>query len=117
MPPDIWEIWLDTQLSPIIAKWLAEYTGFSVKSSYSLQSNTLTDLEIYHRAQAFGKVIIISKDADFPELINRLGSPPKLIVVKKGNCDNREMWEFIRPNVLKAIDVLTTSGINIVELD
>ena len=117
MPPDIWEIWLDTQLSPIIAKWMAEHTGFSVKSSYSLQSNTLTNLEIYQRAQAVGSVIIISKDADFPELINRLGSPPKLIVIKKGNCDNREMWEFIKPNILTAIDVLTKSEINIVELE
>ena len=84
MLPENWEIWLDTQLSPIIAKWMAEFTGFNVKSSYTLQSNTLPDLEIYNNAKAKGNVIIISKDADFPELISRLGSPPKLIVVKKG---------------------------------
>lgn len=117
MLPETWEIWLDTQLSPIIAKWMAEYTGISVKSSYSLQSNTLTDLEIYQRAKAVGKVILISKDADFPELINRLGSPPKLIVIRRGNCDNREMWEFIKANIIKAVDILSKSEINIVELE
>jgi len=117
MPPDTWEIWLDAQLSPIIAKWMGEYTGLVIKSSYSLQANMLTDLEIYQRAQSAGKIILISKDADFHELINRLGSPPKLIVVKKGNCDNRDMWQFIKPNILKAISVLTESEINIVELE
>jgi len=85
MPPENWEIWLDTQLSPIIAKWILEFTGYSVKSSYSLQLHFLTDLAIYDKAKAVGKVILISKDADFPELISRLGSPPKLIVIKKGN--------------------------------
>ena len=34
MRPD-WEIWLDTNLSPIIAKWMAEFTGYEVKSTYS----------------------------------------------------------------------------------
>ncbi|NNU34096.1 DUF5615 family PIN-like protein [Mucilaginibacter sp. S1162] len=117
MPPENWEIWLDTQLSPIIAKWMAEYLGSVVKSSYSLQLNNLSDTAIYNMAKAHGNVILISKDADFDELVNRLGSPPKLIVIKKGNCDNREMWEFIKPNITKAIRILTTSNVDIVELD
>ena len=117
MQPDAWEIWLDTQLSPILAKWMADYTGYSVRSSYSLQSNTLTDLQIYQLARSTGKVILISKDADFPELVSRLGSPPKLIVVKKGNCDNKEMWGFIKPSIIKAINALIESNINIVELE
>jgi predicted nuclease of predicted toxin-antitoxin system len=117
MPPDNWEIWLDTQLSPIIAKWMAEYTGFTVKSSYSLQLHFLPDSAIYDKARSSGNIILMSKDADFPELINRLGSPPKLIVIKKGNCDNREMWEFIKSNIVNVIDILTTSDVDIIELD
>ena len=117
MPPENWEIWLDTQLSPIIAKWMADYTGFTVKSSYSLQLNNLTDTVIYNKARENGKVILISKDADFPELISRLGSPPKLIVIKKGNCDNREMWDFIKPNIIQAVRILTTSDTSIIELE
>ncbi|MHB8208414.1 DUF5615 family PIN-like protein [Mucilaginibacter sp.] len=96
---------------------MAEFTGFNVKSSYALQSNTLSDLDIYNSARAKGNVIIISKDADFPELISRLGSPPKLIVIKKGNCDNREMWAFIKPNIVKAVNLLTSSDIEIIELE
>ena len=117
MPPETWEIWLDMQLSPIIAKWMAEFTGYTVKSSYSLQLNSLADLVIYNRAKSLGNVILISKDSDFPELISRLGSPPKLIVIKKGNCDNREMWEFIKPNIAKAVKLLSTTDVEIVELE
>ncbi len=46
MQPD-WEIWIDTNISPIIAKWMAEHTGLVVKSSYSLSLHYLIDKEIY----------------------------------------------------------------------
>ena len=90
--------------------------GISVKSSYSLSLHFLTDLEIYQRARAQGNVILLSKDADFPELISRLGSPPKLISIKIGNCDNRTLWDFLRPHIKQAIDLLINIETDIVEL-
>lgn len=66
-----WEIWLDTNLSPAIAKWLADFTGYAVKSSYSLNLHFKNDADIYNLAKAQGNVILISKDADFAELINK----------------------------------------------
>jgi predicted nuclease of predicted toxin-antitoxin system len=115
MQPE-WEIWLDTNISPAIAKWMNEYTGFLVKSSYSLSLHHKTDIEIYQLARTHGKVILLSKDADFPELISRLGAPPKLISLKIGNCDNRTLWEFILPNIKNALHLLMTSDIDIIEL-
>lgn len=118
MPPKPnWEIWLDTQISPIIAKWMGEFTGYTVRSSYSLQFNTLTDTEIYNKAKAHGHVILISKYADFHELINRLGSPPKVIMIRKGNCDNKVLWEFIKPNISRSVKILATTDIDIIELE
>jgi predicted nuclease of predicted toxin-antitoxin system len=117
MPPESWEIWLDTQLSPIIAKWIAEHTGLIARSSYSLNLNGLTDSTIYNMARSKGNVILVSKDADFPELISRLGAPPKLIVIKKGNCDNRELWSFIKPHILRSIRLLVSSDVDIVEIE
>lgn len=112
-----WEIWLDTNISPAIAKWIKEYTGFQVKSAYTLEFYTLPDIEIYNKAKAYGYVILISKDADFPELISRLGAPPKLINIKIGNCDNRSLWELIKPHIKEAVNLLATSDIAIIELD
>ncbi|TFF36557.1 DUF5615 family PIN-like protein [Mucilaginibacter psychrotolerans] len=117
MPHEQWEIWLDTQISPIIAKWMNEYTGYVVKSSYSLNLHFLKDSEIYYRAKAAGNVILVSKDADFPILITRLGAPPKLINIKIGNCDNRTLWAFLKPNILSAIDICVLSDVEIVELE
>lgn len=116
MQPEL-EIWLDMHISPIIAKWLKDHTGFQVKSGYILEFHSLSDNEIYKRANEHGNVILLSKDADFPELISRLGSPPKLINIKIGNCDNRKLWAFIQPNVKKAIEILVTTDIDIIELD
>lgn len=112
-----WEIWLDTHISPAIAKWMKEYTGFQVKSAYVLDIHTLPDIEIYKKARDNGNVILVSKDTDFPELISRLGAPPKLINVKIGNCDNRSLWELIKPHINDAITLLMSGDIDIIELD
>jgi predicted nuclease of predicted toxin-antitoxin system len=45
-----WEIWLDVNISPIIAKWISEQTIFTAKSTFTLNHQTLNDLEIYERA-------------------------------------------------------------------
>mgnify|MGYP001163328893 CR=1 FL=1 len=116
MQPD-WEIWIDTNISPIIAKWVAERTGLAVKSSYSLSLHHLTDKEVYENAKAQGQVILISKDADFPELINRLGYPPKLISIKIGNMGSRQLWERIHAGVVEGVKILMDSDIAIVEID
>lgn len=117
MPHKKWEIWLDTQISPAIAKWMAEYTGHTVRSSYSLSITDLSDLDIYQKAKDQGNVIILSKDADFSELIVRLGAPPKLINIKIGNCKNSILWSKIRPQINNVLDVLINTDINIVDIE
>lgn len=117
MPPDAWEIWLDVQISPIIAKWMAENTGLNVKSSFILGFKSMTDYAIYQQAKAHGNVILVSKDADFIEIVNRLGSPPKLISIKIGNCDNRTMWQFLQKHINTAIQMLLLADANIVEIE
>lgn len=115
MLPDL-EIWLDTNISPVIAKWMGEYLNLTVKSSYTLNFHYLDDLEIYQRAKERGNVVLISKDADFPELISRLGPPPKLIALKIGNCNNQLLWDRIKPSIKQALQLLMDTEIDIVEL-
>lgn len=112
-----WEIWTDMHISPIIAKWLNENMGLRTKSSYILNLNGLDDLDIYKMAKAYGKVIILTKDSDFPVIVNRLGTPPKIISLNIGNCSNRQMWLYLRQNIEKAIDTLITEDIPIIELE
>ena len=93
MLPD-YEIWLDNHISPIIAKWLKDDLNIEVKSSYVLKLYELTDLEIYEKARKYGNVILVSKDSDLPEIISVNGSPPKLIYLKAGNCNNSILFSF-----------------------
>lgn len=48
------------------------------------------DTEIFACAKAEG-VILMTKDSDFAELVNRLGSPPKVIWLTCGNTSNAEL--------------------------
>jgi predicted nuclease of predicted toxin-antitoxin system len=112
-----WEIWINSNLSPIIAKWMQDETGWTVKSSYSLNLNGVDDIEIYNKAKAQGKVIIVSKDKDFAMLIEALGTPPKLILIKKENCDNRVLWDFIKHRIKSAVEALVDSSTDIAELE
>jgi predicted nuclease of predicted toxin-antitoxin system len=116
MQPD-WEIWLNSNLSPAIAKWMQDETGWIVKSSYTLELNGVDDIIIYNRAKAHGKVIIISKDSDFSFLIQAYGTPPKLVLVNKGNCDNRILWAFMKDRIREAVDILVNTDTDIAELD
>ena len=111
------EIWLDVNISPVIAKWMAEYTGFSVKSSYSLGFQTLDDLAIYKKAKENEFIILVSKDTDFPEMITRLGAPPKLIYLKFGNCDNQSLWNSLKPEIKNIINTLVKTDISIIEVN
>ena len=112
-----WELWLDVHISPIIAKWLKDETGLIVKSSFILNLQGLDDLEIYHLAKKNPTpVILISKDSDFPTIISRLGSPPKLIYLRIGNTDNRVIYQFITKHLQQALQSLMVKGTDRIEL-
>jgi predicted nuclease of predicted toxin-antitoxin system len=115
MQPD-WEIWLDTHISPIIAKWLQEEFAIVAKSAYSLELHGLSDIEIYHKAKDNGNVIIVSKDSDLDQIISLHGSPPKLVALKIGNCDNRILFAVLKANLMQAIRMLFDFNKDIIEI-
>jgi len=112
-----WEIWLDCHISPIIGKWLKDKTGWNVKTSYGLNLYALKDIEIYLKAKDNGKVILISKDSDLPEIIQQKGAPPKVISLKIGNCDNRQLWQLLQSRIEKTVRLLIDFDIDIIEIE
>ena len=96
---------------------MSEETGWIVKSSFILKLHFKNDMQIYEEAKSNGKVIIISKDSDLPDIIIRLGAPPKLINLKIGNCDNKVLWNFIKSRIYQAVEALQNDDINIVDLE
>ncbi len=115
MPPDF-ELWLDTHISPIIAKWLKDDFGYNCKSAFVLNLYGLNDLEIYKKAKAAGNIIILSKDSDLIQIVEEFGSPPKVISLGVGNTENRVLYGFLKERLEHSIRLLTQFKISHIRL-
>ena len=73
-------LWLDAQLSPALASWLASTFSVRCTAVRELQLRDATDHEIFMSAREAGAVIV-SKDADFVRLLEQFGPPPRVPIV------------------------------------
>jgi predicted nuclease of predicted toxin-antitoxin system len=71
-------ILIDAQLSPNLAIWIKEEFQIETFSCKFLNLTTSSDLEIFQKARNL-KYIVLTKDEDFVKLLDRYGSPPKII--------------------------------------
>lgn len=69
------KLWLDAQLPPVLASELRLQTGLDVVHVAELGLVTAKDEAIYAAAKD-ADVVLLTKDADFPRLLERLGPPP-----------------------------------------
>ena len=111
------ELWLDMQLSPQLAGWITKQFSIKAFSSYNLKLNIEKDEAIFFRAKKKGNVIILTKDKDFAEIVDRLQSPPKIIFLKVGNCSNERMKEILTEHLLFCIEELINILTQIVEIN
>lgn len=63
------------------------------------------DPEIFEAAKA-QRVIFITKDSDFADLVDRLGSPPQIIWLTCGNTSNARLREILSATLPKALELL-----------
>ena len=108
-------IWVDSQLSPVIAEWLAKEFSIEAKALRDIGLRDAEDEEIFYAARKHEQVIILSKDIDFVKLIEAHGTPPFLIWLICGNTSNEKLKEILSPR-LKEIIELFLQGESIVEV-
>ena len=87
-------VWLDAQLSPAIAPWVATTIGVEAHALRDVGLRDATDREIYLAARRAGAVVV-TKDADFVLLQGQLGPPPKVIWLRCGNTSNARLKEIL----------------------
>jgi predicted nuclease of predicted toxin-antitoxin system len=116
MQPNEIELWLDMHLSPALAKWIVSELGIKAISSYELFINNEKDEIIFLSAKRKGNVIILSKDSDFPDLLDRLSPPPKLIWLRMGNSPNSQMKIILKNTLLPAINELLQTSTILIEI-
>ena len=97
--------WLDAQLSPLLAVWLRWKFGFNVLPLRDIGLRDAEDEAIFQAAKEAG-VVVITKDADFPLLLERLGPPPQVLWLTCGNSTNDQLQELLLPLFPKAVELL-----------
>jgi predicted nuclease of predicted toxin-antitoxin system len=94
-------LWIDTQLSPALARWISETFGVAAHAVRDLGLREAKDLVIFHAAREAGAVVM-SKDSDFVLLLERFSPPPQVLWVTCGNTSNARMREILRKSLPEA---------------
>lgn len=103
-------IWVDAQLSPFIAAWIKNFINHDCKALREVGLRDAGDSEIFQAAR-IANAILITKDSDFVDLLNRLGPPPKIIWLTCGNTSNKRLTEIFSNKLAQAIELLSDADI------
>jgi len=105
--------WIDAQLSPNMATWLSkdfDVEAFSVKEVGHRDSKDKTIFEAANKKAD----VIITKDKDFINLLERQGPPPKILWITIGNTSNSYLRMVLNEKFASAIELLQEN--NLVEI-
>ncbi len=107
-------IWIDAQLSPSIAAWITENFEIEALALRDLGLRDSEDEEIFEAAKN-ENAVVMTKDSDFVSLLDRLGSPPKIIWLTCGNTSNSNLKRILNSTLQDASNLLEEGEI-IVEI-
>jgi predicted nuclease of predicted toxin-antitoxin system len=107
-------LWLDEQLSPALAVWIARRLNAVAQSVRDLGLKSASDPEIFFAARQ-ADAVVITKDQDFVRLLERHGPPPKIIWVTCGNTSNARMQQVLAAALPAALGLLG-KGESLVEI-
>ncbi|GAP99325.1 DUF5615 family PIN-like protein [Leptolyngbya sp. NIES-2104] len=101
-------IWIDAHLSPAIAAWITNTFGITAFALRDVGLRDSEDSEIFEAAKA-QSVTLMTKDSDFADLVDRLGSPPQVIWLTCGNTSNARLREILTAALPQALELLRSS--------
>jgi predicted nuclease of predicted toxin-antitoxin system len=107
--------WLDAHLSDDLAAWLGSRYKIVVKPIRELGLRDAKDPALFQAAKRFANIVVVTKDDDFAEMVERLGSPPQVVWLTVGNLTTLELQAVLAKVFDKVIERLS-SGETIVEV-
>ncbi|TVQ22589.1 MAG: hypothetical protein EA367_03720 [Leptolyngbya sp. DLM2.Bin15] len=107
-------VWVDAHLSPAIATWISSTLDIEAVALRDLGLRDAEDLEIFEAAKNH-EAIVMTKDSDFVDLVERLGSPPQIIWLTCGNTSNARLREIMSKTLPRALELLA-AGETLVEI-
>jgi predicted nuclease of predicted toxin-antitoxin system len=97
-----------------LAAWLRTRFGLDAVPVRDLGLRDAEDAEIFSAAKD-ADAIVMTKDSDFIELLERLGAPPRVIWLRCGNTSNARLEQLLA-NALPPVLEMLTSGEPLVEI-
>jgi predicted nuclease of predicted toxin-antitoxin system len=108
------KIWINAQLSSGIVSWIATHFGIKASALRDLGLRDATDNQIFLRAKE-AKAVVMTKDSDFVDLVNRLGPPPQVIWLTCGNTSNVRLRQIFEKTLHQAM-LLLAAGESVIEI-
>jgi predicted nuclease of predicted toxin-antitoxin system len=108
------KVWLDAQLSPALASWVSTTFGVEATSVRDLGLRDAEDRAVFDAART-AQAVVMTKDHDFVELLQRSGCPPQVIWITVGNTSNARMREILSTAFPRALELIQ-SGEPLVEV-
>lgn len=105
----------DQNLSPALVEALQDLFPGSAHTE-ALDLGRADDSRIWEHAR-IGGFTVVSKDADFPERSVLLGSPPKVIWIKRGNCSTADVARMLRDGAAAIEAAASDDNVRYVVLD
>lgn len=87
-------VWVDAQLPPALAKWLRDLGESGAVHVEDLGLLRAEDPEIFEKARQV-QAVVITKDNDFVQILERRGPPPRVVWVTCGNRSNPALKDLI----------------------
>ena len=107
-------IWVDAPLSPALAKWVTTEFGYPARAVRDLGLRHAKDKPIFEAARE-AEAVVLTKDSDFVDLVERLGPPPHVIWLTCGNTSNAALRIILKESLPNALD-LVSRGEALVEI-
>lgn len=107
-------IWIDAQLSPALAPWITQQMGIQAVALRDIGLRDATDRKIFTAARQ-QQAVVMTKDADFVQLLDTQGPPPKLIWITCGNTSNAYLRQILQATLPQAVALLQ-AGEKLIEI-
>jgi predicted nuclease of predicted toxin-antitoxin system len=107
-------LWLDAQISPKLRVWMRREFGIEVIHVRDLGLREATDARIFAAARK-AAAVLLTKDEDFVDLVERLGTPPQVVWLTCGNVSNTRLKLILSPGLRDAL-AMVRAGEPIVEI-
>jgi predicted nuclease of predicted toxin-antitoxin system len=94
------------QLPPMLAAWMRATRSIECLPVRDLNLQRASDREIFAAARR-ADVVVMTKDADFVELLEKHGAPPRVILVTCGNTSNARLRSLVQtawPTIQEMLD-------------